>query len=121
MSKAKNTKTKFPPSVPFRVEEHLRDAAVREAYDALDQEFALVRQLIDLRQKTGLSQRQLAQRAGMQQPVIARLEGGRPASLGTLRRVAAALGAQLELRLVPRAATSTTQHRDGRRSRPKRS
>ena len=120
MSKAKTDKSKLPPSVPFRVAEHLRDPAVREAYDALDQEFALVRQLIDLRQKIGLSQRQLAQRAGMQQPVIARLEGGRPASLGTLRRVAEALGAQVELRLVPRAANSTTQDRDGRRSRPKR-
>jgi ribosome-binding protein aMBF1 (putative translation factor) len=91
------------PSVPFALEEHLKDPEVKAAYDALEGEFALVRQLIDLRQKRGFSQRELAKRAGMQQPVIARLEGGRPASLGTLRRVAAALDAQVEVRLVPRA------------------
>ena len=98
------TKTKaVAPSEPFALEEHLKEPAVKAAYDELEGEFALVRQLIDLRQKHGLSQRELARRAGMQQPVIARLEGGRPASLGTLRRVAAALDAQVEVRLVPRA------------------
>lgn len=91
------------PSVPFSLEEHLKDPEVKAAYEVLEGEFALVRQLVDLRQKRGLTQRELAKRAGMQQPVIARLEGGRPASLGTLRRVAAALDAQVEVRLVPRA------------------
>jgi ribosome-binding protein aMBF1 (putative translation factor) len=127
MSKVKTPKREFAPSVPFLVEEHLKDPEVREAYDALDKEFALVRQLIDLRQQHGLSQRQLAQRAGMQQPVIARLEGGRPASLGTLRRVAEALGAQLEVRLVPQTSAEKSaqaprarQDAGGKRSSVKR-
>ena len=106
MSKTKDPKRVVAPSVPFSIDEHLQDPAVREAYDALDKEFSLVRQLIDLRQKSGLWQRELAKRAGMQQPVIARLESGRPANLGTLRRVAEALGAQLEVRLVPLTAAS---------------
>ncbi len=112
--KALERKREASPSAPWSLEEHLRDPAVRAAYDALESEFALIRQLIDLRIKRGLSQRQLAKRAGMQQPVIARLEGGRAASLKTLRRVAEALDARVEVRLVPREAAS------GKRARSKR-
>src|SRR5258705_4084236 len=97
----------YSPSVPWSPEEFLKDPAVREAYDALEGEFALVRQLIDLRQKRGLSQQALAKRAGMQQPAIARLESGRAPSLGMLKRVAAALDANVEVRLVARKRTAT--------------
>ena len=114
MSKPKALERKYAPSVPWSLEEHLKDPAVRAAYDALEPEFALIRQLIDLRIKRGLSQRQLAKRAEMQQPTIARLEGGRTASLKTLQRVAEALEARVEVRLVPREAAS------GKRTRPKR-
>ena len=114
MSKAKTPKATLAPSVPFSVAEHLQNPGVRQAYDALAGEFALVRQLIDLRQQSGLSQRQLAKRAGMQQPVIARLESGRPANLGTLRRVAEALGAQIEVRLVPQTGPEKDAAAQGR-------
>jgi len=95
---------KYPPSVPWSLEEHLKDPAVKAEYDALEGEFALIRQLIDLRIERGLSQRKLAEHAGMQQPTIARLEGGQTASLRTLRRVADALGADVRVSLVPRQA-----------------
>ena len=100
---------KYPPSVPFRdfVQEQLKATEFRAEYDALEGEFALIRQLIDLRIKRGLSQRDLAQRAGMQQPSIARLEGGQTASLRTLRRVADALDADVRVTLVPRRTKST--------------
>ena len=90
----------FPPSVPWSTEKFLKDPAVREAYDAPEEEFSLISQLIDLRQKRGLSQQALAKRAGMQQPAIARLESGRTPSLRTLKKVAAALDAKVEVRLV---------------------
>src|SRR3990170_5258764 len=86
--------------------EILSDPAVKAEYDALKPEYDLIRQLIDLRIERGLSQRQLAKRAGMQQPSIARLEGGRGGNLRTLRRVADALDARVEVRLVPREAKS---------------
>ena len=106
MSKRTATKKSVPPSAPFRdfLKEQLKDPEFRAEYDALEGEFALIRQLIDLRIKRGLSQRKLAERAGMQQPTIARLEGGQPASLQTLRRVAEALGADVKVSLVPRQA-----------------
>jgi DNA-binding XRE family transcriptional regulator len=109
MSRRTATKKTVPPGVPFRdfLEEQLKDPELRAEYDALEDEFALIRQLIDLRIKRGLSQRKLAERAGMQQPTIARLEGGQTASLRTLRRVADALGADVKISLVPRRAAST--------------
>ena len=120
--KALERKREVSPSVPWSLEEHLKDPAVRAAYDALEPEFALIRQLIDLRIKRGLSQRQLAKRAEMQQPTIARLEGGRTASLKTLQRVAEALEARVEVRLVPREAAPSARGETtgGKRTRPKR-
>ncbi len=108
MSAQKTDERVYPPSVPWREssKKHLENPKVRAEYEALEEEYALIRQLIDLRTQRGLSQRQLAQRAGMKQPVIARLEGGKTASLRTLRRVADALNADVRVTLVPRRATS---------------
>jgi len=46
------------------LDEQLNDPEFRAEYEALEAEFALIRQLIDLRIRRGLSQRQLAERAG---------------------------------------------------------
>ena len=106
MNDRKESKRPFPPSIPWSKtkEKLLSDPEVRAEYEALEPEFALIRQLIDLRLKRGFSQRQLAKRAGMEQSVIARLEGGKPAGLRTLRRVADALDADVRITLVPRQA-----------------
>lgn len=106
MSEQKATQHANPRRAPWSTSEHLQDPAVKAEYDALEGEFALIRQLIDLRIKRGLSQREIARRAGMQQPSIARLEKGQTASLRTLRRVADALDADVRVTLVPRRARS---------------
>lgn len=50
----------------------------------------------------GLSQRELAERAGTSQPAVARLESGLVSpTIDTLRRLAAAAGFELHLGLVP--------------------
>jgi transcriptional regulator with XRE-family HTH domain len=54
------------------------------------------------RRRHGLTQAQLAARAGTSQPVISAYEHGRrDPTTGTLRRLLAAAGTQLELRLGP--------------------
>ncbi|WP_420639717.1 helix-turn-helix domain-containing protein [Candidatus Poriferisocius sp.] len=54
------------------------------------------------RQRSGLSQAALAARAGTSQPVISAYENGRrDPTTGTLRRLIAATGNRLELRLAP--------------------
>lgn len=65
---------------------------------------AEVAQLIcEARQQAGLTQRQLAQRVGTQQSVIAKLEDAdyEGHSLTMLRRIATALGHRVELRFKP--------------------
>jgi len=78
--------------------EALGDQEFREAWEASDPAYQLAR----LRILRGLTQQQLAERVGTRQPSIARLESGREEpKLGFLRRVAEALGAKVEVRIVP--------------------
>lgn len=54
------------------------------------------------RRAAGISQAELAQRAGVSQPVVARLErAGSNPSFETLSRMIRATGARLELRVAP--------------------
>lgn len=82
--------------------ELLRAPQFREAYDALEEEYELRRQLIALRLARGLTQEELAECVGTKQSGISRLESGshRP-SLAMLEKVAAALGAKVEIKLTP--------------------
>ncbi|HLF26582.1 MAG TPA: helix-turn-helix transcriptional regulator [Anaerolineae bacterium] len=97
------------PIEPF-FQEQMRDPEFRRAYEELEPEFELVRQLIDLRIKRGVSQTELARRVGVKQPSIARLEGrGKTTDLNFLGRVAKALDARLEVRLVPREASGKSE------------
>ena len=58
-----------------------------------------------LRQNAGLTQAELARRAGTSQPAIARLEAGESSpSLATLDRLARAANCELDIRVVPRPA-----------------
>lgn len=68
---------------------------VLQAYQELAPRFAVVRQLIAHREQHGWSQRELADRAGMKQPQLARLETGQvEPKLDTLERLAKAVGVQ---------------------------
>jgi transcriptional regulator with XRE-family HTH domain len=77
-------------------DEELREMVRQEVLNAE------IGQLIyDARTKTGLTQKQLADRLGTTQSVISRLESAdyEGHSLSMLRRIAEALGQKLELRL----------------------
>jgi transcriptional regulator with XRE-family HTH domain len=79
----------------------MKDSEFREAPEALEPAYQIAR----LRILRGLTQQQLAEKVGTKQPSIARLEGGRSTpSLDFLRRVAQALDARVEVRVVPRVA-----------------
>jgi transcriptional regulator with XRE-family HTH domain len=79
----------------------LKNAKVRKEYDKLEPEFQLAKSLITARLKKGWTQAELARRVGMQQPNIARLEGGNydRVSLPTLKKIARALGTRIQLKL----------------------
>lgn len=70
----------------------LRDPKVKAAYDALEDEFKVIAEMIDARQKKKLTQAGLAKKAGMQQAAIARLESGKSnPRYKTLNKIAKAL------------------------------
>jgi ribosome-binding protein aMBF1 (putative translation factor) len=82
-----------------------KDPAFIKARAELDEEFALVAELIRARIKSGLTQTQVAERMQSTQPAVARLEsGGRIPSTRTLQRYARATGHRLRINLVPEAS-----------------
>lgn len=82
----------------------MKDPAYQAAYEALEPEFALARELIEARSKAGLTQAEVAARMGTTQSVVARIESGRnPPNLKTLGKYAEAVGRRVKLKLVPAA------------------
>ena len=72
------------------------------AYDALEEEFALVASVIEARTRSKLTQAELAKRMGTTQAVVARLESGRTMpSTRTLERFAKATGTKLRITFEP--------------------
>jgi transcriptional regulator with XRE-family HTH domain len=69
-----------------------------EAYAELETEFAVAREMIEVRTRAGLTQDELARRMETSRTVIARLEGGRQLpSTRTLKRFAEATGSRLRI------------------------
>jgi transcriptional regulator with XRE-family HTH domain len=86
----------------------LRRPAVRKAYDELEDEFALLDEVLKARAAAGLTQAQVAERVGTTQSAIARLESAaskHSPSIATLQRYARALGYRVEIRLVKERPT----------------
>ena len=81
--------------------EQLRDPNFRREYEAIEEEFTLATEIIALRKRLNLTQKELAERVGTSQPAIARVESGnyRNLSLSFLRRLADALEAVPEIHL----------------------
>jgi ribosome-binding protein aMBF1 (putative translation factor) len=83
----------------------MKEPKYRKAYDALEEEFALASAVMDVRNRAGLTQKELARKMGTTQPVVARLEGGRSRpSMRTLERLAEATGSRLLISFEPREA-----------------
>jgi len=78
-----------------------------EAYESLELEYALASQMLKARAKAGLTQDAVAERMGTTKSAISRLEAaGRHApSLATLKKYAAAVGCDLQVKLVPHKAS----------------
>lgn len=76
----------------------LKDRDIRRFYKELKPEFELVRVLIRKRLEGGFTQNELARKIGTKQSAISRLESGRyNPTIGTLRKVAEALNADLKV------------------------
>ena len=82
--------------------EQLKNSEIKKEYEALAPEFAIIQAMIDARQASGLTQQQLADRTGIAQADISKLEHGNAnPSLRTLQRLAAGMGMQLKVEFIP--------------------
>ena len=82
------------------MKEQMEDPEFREEYEALAPRYAIVRQMMRERIESNMSQKELAERIGVTQSNISRLEsGGYNPSLAFLQKVAKGLGKVLHLEL----------------------
>ncbi len=86
-------------------EKALKRKNVKAEYRAFEPEFELLRELLDARQKVGVSQAEIAERMGTKAPAITRLEsslgsGKHSPSIATIKRYADALNCHLEIKIV---------------------
>lgn len=79
----------------------MKDPAFRKEYDALEEEFALMTEVINARQRSRLSRAELARHMKATPRAMARLENGRGPSMGTLSRFAKATGHRLKISFEP--------------------
>ena len=75
----------------------LRDPVFRRAYQRADLPIRIAIEMAKLREKAGLSQKELAKKINTKQQVVSRIENFRHTNLtiGTLQKAAKALGAEL--------------------------
>ncbi len=75
----------------------------KKAYEELEEEYRLTREMLAARSKFGLTQEAVAERMGTTKSAVSRLEaaGKHAPSLSTLKKYASAVGCRLEIKFVP--------------------
>ncbi|MDO8916031.1 MAG: helix-turn-helix transcriptional regulator [Coriobacteriia bacterium] len=92
------------------LERALKRKGFAQAYEGLEAEYRLVRELLGARVRAGLTQAEVAESMGTTKSAVSRLEtvGKHSPSVATLKKYAKALECEVEIRLVP------APHRAGR-------
>jgi transcriptional regulator with XRE-family HTH domain len=84
------------------VAEKLKDPEFKAEYDALEPEFSIIHAMLVARKTSGITQKQLAERTGIAQGDISKIENGNGnPSLRTLKRLASAMDMKLKLEFEP--------------------
>ena len=84
--------------------EQLQDEEFRKEYEAIQPEMDVIKALIDARTSRNLTQEELAERTGIHQSDICKLERGvRNPSIKLLRRLAEGLDMVLKIEFVPKS------------------
>ncbi len=85
------------------LKEQLQDEEFRKEYEALQPERAVMQAIIDARQSSGLTQKELSERTGIAQGDISKLENGNAnPSIRTLQRLAEGMGMMLKIEFLPK-------------------
>ncbi len=79
-----------------RLEKHLQDPDFRKEYDSTENEYQITRALIAARIAANMTQKELAEKSGVRQSNISRIENGNCVpTLATLQALAEGLGKKL--------------------------
>lgn len=90
-------------------EELVEDPEFVRAYEEVQPELAVMRAIADARVAQNLTQKQVAERTGIAQTEISKLENGtRNPSVKLLQRLADGLGYTLKIEFVPKASGKST-------------
>ena len=84
-------------------DEQMKDAEFVKEYEAIQPELDVIRAIVDARTSQNLTQKELAERTGINQADICKLENGtRNPSVNLLKRLAEGLGMVLKIEFVPK-------------------
>lgn len=85
------------------LEEQLKEPEFRKEYEAMQPEFDIIRAMVDARISQNLTQKELAERTGIHQADISKLENGtRNPSINLLKRLAEGMGMRLKIEFIPK-------------------
>ena len=81
----------------------LQDEEFEKEYDAIQPEMDVIRAIVDARTSQNMTQKELAERTGINQADISKLENGtRNPSVNLLKRLADGMGMALKIEFVPK-------------------
>ena len=88
------------------LEKQLEDDEFRKEYEAIQPEIDIIKALVDARNSLNLTQKELAERTGINQADISKIENStRNPSLNLLKRLADGMGMVLKIEFIPKQRT----------------
>ena len=84
-------------------DEHMKDITFAKEYEAMQPEMDVIRAIVEARTSQNITQKELAERTGINQADISKLENGtRNPSVNLLKRLADVMGMALKIEFVPK-------------------
>jgi predicted transcriptional regulator len=84
-------------------DEQMQDAEFEREYETIQPEMDVIRAMVEARTSQNLTQKELAERTGINQADISKLENGtRNPSVNLLKRLAEGMGMALKIEFVPK-------------------
>ena len=91
------------------LEEQLKDDEFRKEYESIQPEMDVIRAIVNARASKNLTQKELAERTGINQADISKIENGtRNPSLNLLKRLADGMNMALKIEFIPKQRTQLT-------------
>ena len=89
-------------TLEMALEEKMKEPGFRAEYEALEPEFAIMQAVVNARKSSGLTQKQLSEKTGIDQADISKIEIGEAnPTLNTLKRLASGMDMKLRLEFAP--------------------